>query len=109
MCPFDAICPDPRSFGGSQQPHQGILLEAVVGDDSTMPDLGIHDTFTGPEVTIQALMLEQFCAVVGNAGESLKTAHSESVSRATPIDFAIVTGWQVRICSCLIDHFSFSM
>jgi enoyl reductase-like protein len=77
------------------------------GDDSTMPDLGIHDIFTGPEVTIQAADVEQFCAVVGNAGESFKTARSESVS--APMDFAIVTGWQVRICSCLIDHFSFSM
>jgi fatty acid synthase subunit alpha, fungi type len=77
------------------------------GDDSTMPDLGIHDTFTGPEVTIQAADVEQFCAVVGNAGESFKTARSENVS--APMDFAIVTGWQVRISSYLVDLFSFSV
>jgi fatty acid synthase subunit alpha, fungi type len=46
------------------------------GDDSTMPDLGIHDTFTGPEVTIQAADVDLFCSVVGNAGESFKTARS---------------------------------
>jgi len=47
--------------------------------------------------------VEQFCAVVGNQAESFKTARNENVQ--APMDFAIVTGWQVRFYS-FIFHFS---
>lgn len=63
------------------------------GDDSVLPEIGLRDTFTGPEVTITTADVEQFCAVVGNQGESFKSARNDTVY--APMDFAIVTGWQV--------------
>jgi len=36
------------------------------GDDAALPKIDIHETFTGPEVTIEAKDVEQFCVVVGN-------------------------------------------
>ncbi|KAF8896473.1 fatty acid synthetase alpha subunit [Infundibulicybe gibba] len=62
------------------------------GDDDSLPALDIHEVFTGPEVTIQAGEVEQFCAVVGNDDESFKTVRNETIK--APMDFAIVTGWQ---------------
>lgn len=66
------------------------------GDNETLPTLDIKDEFVGPEVTINAEDVETFCAVVGNHGESFKSARTESVK--APMDFAIVTGWQVSLC-----------
>lgn len=63
------------------------------GDDEVMPSIGVRETFTGPEVIIQASDIETFCAVVGNEGESFKTARQDKVQ--APMDFGIVTGWQV--------------
>jgi fatty acid synthase subunit alpha, fungi type len=63
------------------------------GDDAVLPDINIHDVFTGPEITIEASAVEQFCDVVGNQGESFKMARTTEVK--APMDFAIVTGWQV--------------
>ncbi len=64
------------------------------GDNEVLPSIGIRDKFVGPEVTIKAEDVEQFCAVVGNQGESFKAARNEKIQ--APMDFAIVTGWQVR-------------
>jgi len=69
------------------------------GDDATLPKIDIHETFVGPEITIEAKDVEQFCAVVGNQGESFKTVRNENVQ--APMDFAIVTGWKV----CCKSHF----
>ena len=63
------------------------------GDNEVLPSIGIRDKFVGPEVTIKAEDVEQFCAVVGNQGESFKAARNEKIQ--APMDFAIVTGWQV--------------
>jgi fatty acid synthase subunit alpha, fungi type len=63
------------------------------GDDAVLPDIDIHETFVGPEVTIEADAVERFCAVVGNEGESFKTVRNDVVK--APMDFAIVTGWMV--------------
>lgn len=63
------------------------------GDNEVMPSIDVRDTFTGPEVTIQASDVETFCSVVGNEGESFKTARKDKVQ--APMDFGIVTGWQV--------------
>ena len=70
------------------------------GDDQTRPELDVHETFIGPEVIISANDVEIFCNVVGNQNEAYKTARSEDVK--APMDFAIVTGWQVcfRILRC---------
>ncbi|KAJ7227399.1 fatty acid synthase [Mycena pura] len=67
------------------------------GDDAELPEIDTRDTFHGPEITIEASAVEQFCAVVGNQGESFKTVRNEQVS--APMDFAIVTGWQAIIKS----------
>lgn len=63
------------------------------GDDEVLPDIDIRETFVGPQVTIEAEDVEQFCAVVGNQGESFTTARNDNVQ--APMDFAIVTGWKV--------------
>lgn len=62
------------------------------GDDQVLPEIDVRQTFTGPDVTISAAEVESFCTVVGNDGESYKTARADHVQ--APMDFAIVTGWQ---------------
>ena len=69
------------------------------GDNDVLPAIDIHETFVGPEVTIEADAVERFCAVVGNQGESFKTVRNDVIK--APMDFAIVTGWKVRYCSIL--------
>lgn len=69
------------------------------GDDEVLPNIDVHETFVGPEVTIKAEDIETFCDVVGNEGEAFKASRSTEVK--APMDFAIVTGWQV-------SHFHFS-
>jgi len=64
------------------------------GEDEEMPSLDSKQVFEGPEVTIDAMEIERFCAVVRNDGEAFKGARTENVR--APLDFAIVTGWQVR-------------
>jgi fatty acid synthase subunit alpha len=71
------------------------------GDDEVLPEIDIKSTFTGPEITIEASTVEMFCAVVGNQGESFKTIRNFEVK--APMDFAIVTGWQVSFLT-LISH-----
>ena len=70
------------------------------GDDSALPSIDVRETFKGPEVTIDASHIETFCSVVGNDGENFKTTRTDEVQ--APMDFAIVTGWQV---SCVIVIF----
>ncbi|RDX57079.1 fatty acid synthase [Lentinus brumalis] len=62
------------------------------GDNEALPEIGLRDTFTGPEVTIDEDDVETFCAVVGNQGEAFKSARNDTP--LAPMDFAIVTGWQ---------------
>lgn len=64
------------------------------GDDEVMPELGLTETFTGPETVIKKEDIERFCSVVGNQGEAFKTARGSEIQ--APMDFAIVAGWQVR-------------
>ena len=65
------------------------------GDEEALPEIDVHATYTGPEVTIDAAAIESFCAIVGNQSEKYKQARVEEVT--APMDFAIVTGWQVRV------------
>ncbi|KAH7913599.1 hypothetical protein BJ138DRAFT_606981 [Hygrophoropsis aurantiaca] len=62
------------------------------GDNESLPEINIRETFIGPEVTISASDVEAFCGVVGNQGEQFKSARTTTVK--APMDFAIVTGWQ---------------
>lgn len=66
------------------------------GDDETLPPIGVRETFFGPEVTVTSNDVETFCDVVGNQSEAFKAARNERVQ--APMDFGIVTGWQV--CPC---------
>ena len=63
-----------------------------------MPEINVRDTFVGPEVTIDSKAVEEFCSVIGNQGEDFKTKRAAEVR--APMDFAIVTGWQV--CSFIL-------
>jgi len=63
------------------------------GDNETLPSIGVRETFHGPEISITAKDVETFCNVVGNQSEAFKTARNERVQ--APMDFGIVTGWQV--------------
>lgn len=72
------------------------------GDDEILPEIDIRDTFTGPEFKIEAEDVEQFCAVVGNQGESFQTVRNATIN--APMDFAIVTGWQVSFMFYVIRN-----
>src|SRR6266852_2954558 len=64
------------------------------GQDQTLPEAIDHrGELVGPEVTIDAAAIERFCDVVGNQGEKFKTSRNPDIE--APMDFAIVTGWQV--------------
>ena len=65
------------------------------GDNEVLPKIDIRDKFTGPETTVEAGTVEAFCAVIGNQGESFKTVRNPDAQ--APMDFAIVTGWQVSV------------
>jgi fatty acid synthase subunit alpha len=74
------------------------------GDNEVLPEIDIREKFVGPEITISADDIERFCAVVGNSDESFQTARNGQVQ--APMDFAIVTGWQVCLAvnSLLMIH-----
>ena len=63
------------------------------GDNEPLPSIGVRETFHGPEIAVTAKDVETFCNVVGNQSEAFKTARNERVQ--APMDFGIVTGWQV--------------
>lgn len=63
------------------------------GENETLPSIGVRETFFGPEVTVTGTDVETFCDVVGNQSEAFKAARNERVQ--APMDFGIVTGWQV--------------
>ncbi len=63
------------------------------GDDLEMPGLDSRQTFEGPEISVDVEEVERFCSVVKNEGKAFKSACNGQVQ--VPLDFAIVTGWQV--------------
>lgn len=73
------------------------------GDDQSLPDLDVHDVFTGPEVTLDGEDIEKFCSIVGNNDESFKSVRTDKIG--APMDFAIVAGWQVCI-HCIMGYLS---
>ncbi|KAL7423454.1 hypothetical protein Q5752_001034 [Cryptotrichosporon argae] len=62
------------------------------GDNEKLPEIPIDATFTASETTVDATTIQRFCDVVGNQGESFKSARNETVS--APMDYAIVLGWE---------------
>jgi fatty acid synthase subunit alpha, fungi type len=73
--------------------HLQFQWKLRYGGDEELPEIDIHETFTGPEVTINAETIERFCAVVGNEDSSFQLARNSEVK--APIHFEIVAGWQV--------------
>ena len=71
------------------------------GDNEELPEIDLRGKFTGPKVTVRSEDVEQFCAVVGNQSEAFKSTRTDKPQ--APIDFAIVTGWQVS--TWLIDYY----
>ena len=67
------------------------------GDDTESPDIDLRDSYIGPEVTVDASTVERFCSVVGNQSESFASVRNTEVK--APMDFVIVTGWQVSACN----------
>jgi fatty acid synthase subunit alpha, fungi type len=63
------------------------------GDDLSMPPLEWYQDFEGPEVIAGTEEIERFCSFVKNEGEFFEPTRSEKVQ--APLDFAIVTSWQV--------------
>ncbi len=90
--PSQAYAPIHEVAEGRNKRIKEFYWRLWFGDDEKLPELGVRDTFTGPEVTISASDVEAFCAVVGNQQEKFKTTRTDEVK--APMDFAIVTGWQ---------------
>jgi Glucosamine-6-phosphate isomerases/6-phosphogluconolactonase len=61
------------------------------------------DELVGPEVTITAAAIDRFYDVIGNQGEKSKTSRNLNVE--APMNFVIVTGWQV--CFVIMCCFGF--
>ena len=92
--PSQGFAPIHEISTGRNERIKAFYWKLWYGDDESLPAIDIREKFVGPEVTILAEDVEQFCAVVGNQRESFKTARTEEVQ--APMDFTIVTGWQVR-------------
>ena len=88
---------------GRNQRIKEFYWKLWYGDNETLPSIDLREKFVGPEVTIKAEDVEQFCAVVGNQGEAFKAARTDKVQ--APMDFAIVTGWQVCYTGRYLLHY----
>jgi len=95
--PLQGFAPIYKVNSGRNERIKAFYWKLWYGDDEVLPVIGIRDKFVGPEVKILAEDVEQFCAVVGNQAEHFKTVRNDNVR--APMDFAIVTGWQVRFLS----------
>lgn len=93
--PTQGYAPIHEVSTGRNQRIKQFYWKLWYGDKETLPKIDIKDKFVGPEVTISAEDVEQFCLVVGNQSESFKSVRSQTVQ--APMDFAIVTGWQVCV------------
>jgi len=63
------------------------------GDNEKLPTISLDTTFTCDETVVDAKTIQRFCDVVGNQGESFKSARNDKIM--APMDYAIVLGWQV--------------
>jgi fatty acid synthase subunit alpha len=99
--PEQGFAPIHEVAGGRNKRIKAFYWKLWFGDDTELPEIDLRDTYIGPEVVIEAATVERFCSVVGNQGESFKSARNTDVK--APMDFAIVTGWQVRAFSASVD------
>ena len=88
--PSQAFAPIQEILTSCNERIKAFYWKLWYSDDESLPAIDFWEKFMGPEVTILAEDVEQFCAVLGNQGESFKTARSEELQ--APMDFAIITG-----------------
>ena len=92
-CPSQGFAPIHEIASGRNERIKKFYWKLWYGDDEVLPNIDIHETFVGPDAAIISSDVEQFCAVVGNQGESFKIARNDNVQ--APMDYAIVTCWKV--------------
>ena len=92
-CPSQGFAPIHEIATGRNERIKQFYWKLWYGDNEVLPNIDIHERFVGPDATINSSDVEQFCAVVGNQGESFKIARNDNVQ--APMDFAIVTCWKV--------------
>ncbi|WVQ99903.1 hypothetical protein IAU59_007046 [Kwoniella sp. CBS 9459] len=72
------------------------------GDNEILPELALDTNFTCGETAVDAQAVQRFCDIVGNQGESFKSARNDKIS--APMDFAIVLGWQSIMKAIFPSH-----
>ena len=87
--PSQGFTPIHEITSGRNERIKRFYWKLWFGDDKVLPNIDIHEKLVGPDATINSNDVEQFCAVAGNQGESLKVVRNDNVQ--APMDFAIVT------------------
>lgn len=93
--PDQGFAPIHEIVGGRNARIKDFYWRLWFGDDLKLPLLDSRQTFEGPEIRVDVEEIERFCSVVKNEGEAFKSVRNEQVQ--APLDFAIVTGWQVSL------------
>ncbi len=94
--PDQGFAPIHEVVDGRNQTIKEFYWKLWFGDNEALPSLDLRTTFTSEQIPVDAATVERFCAVVGNQGENFKAIRNDKVQ--APMDFAIVTGWQVSHC-----------
>ena len=92
-CPEQGYAPIHEVVDGRNKRIKAFYWRLWFGDDAALPNIGLRDKFIGPEVVVNSSNVERFCSVVGNQGEPFSSVRNADMK--APMDFAIVTGWQV--------------
>ena len=71
--PSQGFAPIHEIDTGRNERIKAFYWQLWYGDNEVLPTIDIWDKFVGPEVTILAEDVEQFCAVVGNQSAHFKT------------------------------------
>jgi fatty acid synthase subunit alpha, fungi type len=90
-CPSQGFAPIHDISTGRNNRIKQFNWKLWYGDDEVLPNIDIHEKFVGPDATINSSDAEQFCAVVGNQGESFKVARNDNIQ--APMDFPIILQW----------------
>jgi fatty acid synthase subunit alpha, fungi type/fatty acid synthase subunit beta, fungi type len=93
--PEQGYAPIHEVVDGRNKRIKAFYWKLWFGDETELPDIDLRDNFIGPEVVVESSIVERFCSIVGNQGESFTSVRNTDVK--APMDFAIVTGWQVSI------------
>lgn len=105
--PSTGSTPIHETIEGRNNRIKAFYWKLWYGDSQSLPNLDVHNVFTGPEVTLGATLgaedMEMFCSIAANNDESFKSVGTDKIG--APMDFAIVAGWQVCV-RCIITHLS---